>query len=91
MSEIVTIDRAGRVVVPKAVREKLGLKGGEKLKLDLVGDRIELEPEVPEAHVEIAEDGLPIIRGVKGKFDAGKAVLEARERATRRVLGEDIE
>ena len=38
-----TIDRAGRVVVPKAWREELGLGDGGEVELTLVDGRIEIE------------------------------------------------
>lgn len=37
-----TIDAAGRVVIPKPVREDLGLVGGTELELSVVDRRIEL-------------------------------------------------
>jgi len=39
-----TIDKAGRVVVPKAMREELGLTGGTEIEIGLVDGRIEIEP-----------------------------------------------
>ncbi len=39
-----TIDRAGRVVVPKHLREELGLTGGTEIEIDVVDGRIEIEP-----------------------------------------------
>ncbi len=39
-----TIDSAGRVVIPKAVRQRLGLKGGEALDIRERDGRIEIEP-----------------------------------------------
>ena len=38
------MDSAGRIVIPKPVRERLGLKGGEVLELREREGRIELEP-----------------------------------------------
>ncbi len=38
-----TIDSAGRIVVPKAIREELGLYGGEELEVTAVDGRIEVE------------------------------------------------
>lgn len=38
-----TIDKAGRVVVPKAMRDALGLQGGEILEIVLVDGRLEIE------------------------------------------------
>jgi AbrB family looped-hinge helix DNA binding protein len=40
----VTIDRAGRLVVPKALREELGLEGGTELEIRVREGRLELEP-----------------------------------------------
>jgi AbrB family looped-hinge helix DNA binding protein len=39
-----TIDRAGRVVIPKQLRSALGLSGGQAVELELAGERIELTP-----------------------------------------------
>jgi AbrB family looped-hinge helix DNA binding protein len=39
-----TIDRAGRVVIPKPMREELGLRGGEEVDVTLRGGTIEIEP-----------------------------------------------
>lgn len=40
----VTIDRAGRLVVPKALRDELGLKGDALLEIRLRDGRLEIEP-----------------------------------------------
>lgn len=39
-----TIDKAGRVVVPKAIRDELGFDGGNEVEVALVDGRIEIEP-----------------------------------------------
>jgi|GEM_PF-1015614 len=39
-----TIDRAGRVVIPKQLRSALRLTGGEEVEIELAGERIELTP-----------------------------------------------
>ena len=38
-----TIDKAGRVVVPKAMRDELGLNGGTEVEISLVDGHIEIE------------------------------------------------
>ncbi|MGA9875300.1 MAG: AbrB/MazE/SpoVT family DNA-binding domain-containing protein [Solirubrobacteraceae bacterium] len=38
----VTIDHAGRIVVPKPVRSELGLTPGTQLEIDVIDDHIEL-------------------------------------------------
>lgn len=40
----VTIDSAGRIVIPKALRDRLGLVPGEPLELREREGRIEIEP-----------------------------------------------
>ena len=39
-----TIDGAGRIVVPKAMRERLGLAGGRELDIREREGRLEIEP-----------------------------------------------
>jgi len=39
-----TIDSAGRIVVPKALRERLGLVGGRALEIRERNGRLEIEP-----------------------------------------------
>ncbi len=44
MSALITIDKAGRVVIPKAMREKLHLEPGDSLEMERDGDQITLRP-----------------------------------------------
>lgn len=37
-----TIDKAGRIVVPKRIRDRLALRGGEQLDIDEDNGRIEI-------------------------------------------------
>lgn len=48
-----TIDKAGRIVVPKAMRDELGLNGGAEIEIELVDGRIEVEPVT--AHVRLVK------------------------------------
>lgn len=48
MTETITIDKAGRLVLPKAVRDALHLSPGDRLELDLTGDQVTLRPRKPE-------------------------------------------
>ncbi|MCU0963709.1 MAG: AbrB/MazE/SpoVT family DNA-binding domain-containing protein, partial [Burkholderiaceae bacterium] len=41
----ITIDRAGRVVLPAELRRRLNLRPGSRLLLEVVAQKIELTPE----------------------------------------------
>jgi AbrB family looped-hinge helix DNA binding protein len=44
MNSRLTIDRAGRVVIPKTLREELRLEPGDSLEMESIGERITLRP-----------------------------------------------
>jgi AbrB family looped-hinge helix DNA binding protein len=50
-----TIDAAGRIVVPKAIREELALYGGQEVELTAVDGRIEIE--VPPTPMRLEKRG----------------------------------
>ena len=62
-----TIDAAGRIVVPKAIREELALYGGQELEVSAVDGRIEIDvPPTPmryekrgRVHVAVPEVPVP--------------------------------
>lgn len=85
MTATITLDSAGRLVLPKAIREKMHLQAGSKLRADLVGEKLEISMDVPEATVELQKDGLPTIVGWEG-FDAAQAVREMRDSRTTELI-----
>jgi AbrB family looped-hinge helix DNA binding protein len=46
-----TIDRAGRLVIPKSIREVAGLKPGSALEIAYRDGKIEIEPKLPKVHL----------------------------------------
>lgn len=44
MSMTVTLDKAGRVVIPKTLRDELRLEAGDVLELESEGERVTLRP-----------------------------------------------
>lgn len=63
---MVTIDRAGRIVVPKELREQLGLTPNAELDVRVEGDALLLSP-VRRAGRRIVEvDGWPVIEAAPG-------------------------
>lgn len=73
-----TLDKAGRVVLPKKIRDKLHLKTGAAFKIEIVGDKIELEQELPKVRIVRNARGRRVVIGWEG-FDGAKAVQEIRE------------
>jgi AbrB family looped-hinge helix DNA binding protein len=53
-----TIDGAGRVVIPKALRDALGLSAGRELELTLRDGRLEIEPAPTQVRLERRGSGL---------------------------------
>jgi AbrB family looped-hinge helix DNA binding protein len=56
----VAIDAVGRVVIPKSLRDELGLNGPANLELTATDGRLELTVADVPARVE-EQDGLPVI------------------------------
>lgn len=65
----ITMDQAGRVVLPKAVRNRFGLVAGSKLHLKSVQDKIVLEIVEEKPAIEV-EDGMLVFSGeIMGNID----------------------
>ena len=57
-----TIDAGGRVVIPKRMRDRLGLRPGAEVEVDEADGRIEISPTV--SPIEVVEvDGRLMARG----------------------------
>lgn len=52
MTATTTMDKSGRLVLPKIIREKLHLTSSAKLKIEVVGDKIQLSEAPVEARIE---------------------------------------
>ena len=63
---MVTIDRAGRVVIPKDVRDRLSLGSQTELELSIEGDSIRLTPVRGTGRLFRMVDGFPRIDAIAG-------------------------
>lgn len=77
-----TIDRAGRVVIPKDLRLRLGLSGGDEVEISLEGERIELAPAPREVGLREGSHGL-LVSDLELPPHGPDEVREALERARR--------
>ncbi len=60
MATTVEIDKAGRIVVPKKLRDELHLAPGTRIRLERSGNTLVLDADFPQARLVI-EDGTPVI------------------------------
>jgi len=63
---VVTIDKAGRVVIPKALRERLDLVPGTELDLEVEGDAVRISARRERRRELTWVDGRPVFRAVPG-------------------------
>jgi AbrB family looped-hinge helix DNA binding protein len=89
MSYTVQIDSSGRLVLPKAVRERLNLTGGASLRAEVVAGHIELTPIADNEQAVLTRKGnITVLKRTGSPVDAGAAVAAEREaleeRASRR-------
>ena len=59
-----TIDEAGRVVIPKAIREAAGLKPGSPLTIEYRNGRVEIERKSPKAR--LVRKGTLLVASIRG-------------------------
>jgi AbrB family looped-hinge helix DNA binding protein len=62
MTTKLTLDQAGRILIPKALRQELHLGPGDTLQLESGGDEITLRPLRPEALLK-KEHGVWVYQG----------------------------
>ncbi len=84
---VTTIDKFGRVIIPKRIRERLGITSETTLNIDEDGKRIIIEP-VPENEPLVEKDGILVFTG-KLSIDLENYLSEEREQRLRSLLPEE--
>ena len=82
----VSLDRAGRLVLPKSLREEMRLSPGDDLLVENEGDRITLRPVRPEALLK-KEQGVWVYQGESSNASIPKLIDEEREKRLREFAG----
>ena len=85
---VITIDRAGRIVVPKSLRERFNLVAGAELEMVAAGDclqlrRVDAEPAL------VRKQGILVHHGAaRTDLDVAAFIRAERDARSRRVLPE---
>ena len=85
MSPAITMDGAGRIVLPSEVRRQLNLSAGSRFRLTVVAERIELTPEAePESELGLTATQRRVLKPTGVAFDATAATRDERAAQARR-------
>jgi len=74
-----TLDKFGRIVIPKRVRDDLGLKPGAVLQIEQADQRILMEPVNEEPHV-VVKNGVLVFSGTATGDLVGAIQAHRKER-----------
>jgi len=78
-----TLDRFGRIIIPKNVREDMGLEAGAVLQIEKQGEKIVLQPVQGEPQV-VEKKGILVFTG-RAVGDVGSAVQEHRRSRLKKI------
>lgn len=83
----VEIDKAGRIVVPKKIREAQRVRSGDRFQVETTVDGILLRPAYPETRL-VEVNGLMVMAGgPPANYDISELIEEQREERMRFVAG----
>ncbi len=84
MTTKLTLDKAGRVVLPKPIRDEMQLGPGDTLQLETEGERITLRPVRPKAMLK-KELGVWVYQGEPADTSLPDLLDREREERTREI------
>ena len=86
MTAKLTLDRAGRVLIPKSVRKELHLSPGDIMQLESRGDEVTLRPLRPHALLQ-KEQGVWVYQGDATHASVPDLIDREREKRLRELMG----
>ena len=85
MKTTVVVDEVGRLVLPKEIREAIGVFGRTPLTVEVIGNSAHISaPQPPEAPLERRGKRMVFAGPLPENWDSGDAVLKIREQRIRR-------
>ena len=84
MKTTIVVDEVGRIVLPKNIREAIGVSGRAVLEMEVVNGTVQISP--PERRGSLEQRGhRRVFAGMLPEdWDSGEAVLKARARRAQR-------
>jgi len=82
----ITLDKAGRVVLPKPLRDEMQLSPGDTFQLESEGERITLRPVRPKATLK-KECGVWVYQGAASDMSIPDVLDREREKRLRESRG----
>ena len=86
MTTNITLDKAGRVLIPKTLRKELHLSPGDTLQLESEGEEITLRPNRPKALLR-KEHGVWVYQGELTDISIAELIDRERHRRFRELRG----
>ena len=91
MAFTLSMDQAGRIIIPKPIRERHGFRDGTKFEVEESGESLRLTPvEVP-ARLEALENGWLVFHSdLPATFDISEDIARARDDRDQRAAGRPL-
>lgn len=86
MNATLSLDEAGRLVLPNTALQVLGMKPGDQVRADVSPNRIDIFPELPVMAQGVIENGVLVMARQGIRMDAAAAVRADRDTLAERAL-----
>ena len=86
MTATFTIDEAGQINLPDALKRVFGVEPGVRLRAEVTSDRIEIVKDIPVVTEGVLENGVLVLPKLGIKMDAGAAIRADRDEQAERAL-----